>query len=173
MNGGGARGRGSYRQAGVLLLLVVMHFVQMGWLGDEGRIVRAAPDLLLLALLVYAIRATPGRASFAGLIVGLVSDALKPVAFGAGAMAHTSVAFLAAGGKAVFFAENILVSGGFFFAGAWVRDFLVVLASGHINTSDLLWQLGWWSPLRALTTAIVGVIVLFVFRRSLEVRMAE
>src|ERR1044071_8220537 len=75
------RGRGTYRQFGVLLILVVAHFVMMGWLGDEGSLVRGAPDLLLLALMVYSIRTTPGRASVAGFLVGLLSDALKPVAF--------------------------------------------------------------------------------------------
>jgi rod shape-determining protein MreD len=157
----------------VLALLVVLHFILLGWLSDQRGADRAAPDLMLLALLVYSIRNSPGRASVAGLLVGLVSDALMPVAFGAGAVAHTIVAYMAAWGKAVFFAENLLVSAGFFFGGAWVRDALVLLAGGHVSGSALVWQLAAWSPLRALTTAVAGVAVLVVFRRWLEMRLAE
>jgi len=162
-----------YREAAVLSLLVVSHFALLGWLGDQRVAVRAAPDLMFLALLVYSIRTTPGRASVAGFVVGLVSDALTPVAFGSGALAHTVVAYLAAWGKAVFFAENVLVSAGFFFGGVWMRDLLVLLSGGYAGGSALAWQLALWSPLKALTTAISGVTVLLVFRRWLEVRFAE
>jgi hypothetical protein len=37
----------------------------------------------------------------------------------------------------------------------------------------VLWQLGLWSPPKAATTALVGVVVLVVFRRSLSIRIAE
>jgi rod shape-determining protein MreD len=158
-----------YRLAGVLLLLVVLHFTVRPWLGNP----RAAPDFLLLALLVYAIRARPGSAAVAGFAVGLLGDALTPVAFGAGALAHTVVGYLAAWGKAVFFAENLAVNAGFFFAGAWVRDLLVLLGGGHVGGKELLWQLVLWSPLKAATTALVGVVVLVVFRRALAIRIAE
>lgn len=161
------RRRGQYREATVLALLVVSHFALRGLLGD------IAPDFLLLALLVYANRTTPGRASIAGFLVGLLSDALTPVAFGAGALAHTVVGYLAAWGKAVFFAENLMVSAGFFFGGAWVRDLLVLLSGGHVKGSALAWQLVWWSPINAAATAFSGVIVLLVFRRWLEVRFAD
>ena len=163
------RRRGLYREVAVFALLVVSHFALRGLLGDR----RVAPDFLLLALLVYAIRTTPGRAAIAGFLVGLLSDALTPVAFGSGALAHTVVGYLAAWGKAVFFAENLAVSAGFFFGGAWVRDLLVLLAGGHVRGTALAWQLGWWSPINALATAFSGVLVLVIFRRWLEVRMTE
>jgi rod shape-determining protein MreD len=158
-----------YRIAAVLLLLAVLHFALRPWFGENSR---AAPDLLLLALLVYAIRARPGAAAVAGFLVGLVGDALTPVAVGAGAMAHTIVGYLAAWGKAIFFAENLAVSGGFFLAGTWLRDLLVLLGGGHLQGSQLFWQLVVWSPLKALTTAAVGVTTLVVFRRWLPVRSA-
>jgi rod shape-determining protein MreD len=162
-------GRNRYRFGGVLLLLVASHFALRPWLGDP----RWAPDFLLLALMVYAIRSTPGQASVAGFLVGLLGDALTPVAFGSGALAHTIVGYLAAWGKAVFFAENALVSGGFFFAGTWIRDVLVLLAGGYVGGSAFFWQIIVWSPLKALTTAIAGVAVLVLFRRWLEVRIVE
>ena len=162
------RRAGTHRQAAVLLLLVLLHFSLRPWLGSP----RPAPDFLLLALLVYAIRARPGAAAVAGFLVGLISDALTPVAFGAGAMAHTVVGYLAAWGKAVFFAENLAVSAGFFAAGTWLRDVLVLLGGGGLQGTQLLWQVSVWSPLKAVTTALAGVVILVVFRRWLAVRWA-
>jgi len=158
--------RPRYRLGAMLLLLVVLHFALRPFLGDY----RSAPDFLLLALLVFAVRARPGDAAIAGFVVGLLADSLTPVAFGAGALAHTCVGYLAAWGKAVFFAENVLVSAGFFFLGTWLRDVLVLVAGGHMDHGVLFWQLAVWSPVKALTTALAGVVVLVLLRRSLQER---
>jgi hypothetical protein len=83
------------------------------------------------------------------------------------------VGYLAAWGKAVFFAENVLVSGGFFFAGTWIRDVLTMLAGGFAGSSEFLWQIVFWSPVKAFTTAIVGMMILITFPRWLEVRIVE
>lgn len=159
------RGVDRYRVALVLGLLVVLHFSVRPALGNPPW----APDFLLLALMMFAIRARPGHAAIAGFIVGLVSDAMAQVAFGAGALAHTVLGYLQAWGKAVFFPDNLLVNAGFFLAGAWVRDLLVLLAGGQTGPSTMLWQLGTWSLLQAAATAIVGVVVLVVFRRWLMI----
>lgn len=161
--------RGGYRLVAVLLILVVLHFTVPPFLGDR----RVAPDFLLLALLVYAIRARPGDAAVAGFLVGLLADALTPVAFGAGVLAHTVVGYLAAWGKAVFFAENVVVTTGFFLAGTWLRDVLVLIAGRHVAETVLLWQIGFWSPLKALMTALVGMVVLLLFRRWLQMRLPQ
>ena len=161
--------REPYRMIGVLGLLVLLHFFLRPFLGDS----RAAPDMLLLALLVYAIGARPGPAAIAGFAVGLVFDALTPVAFGSNAFAHAAVGYLAAWGKAVFFAENLLVNAGFFFVGTWIRDLLVLVAGRHIEGTAFFWQLAVWSVLKAATTALLGVAVLATFRRWLAVRVAE
>jgi rod shape-determining protein MreD len=122
---------------------------------------------------VYAIRARPGHGAIAGFIVGLVTDSLSPAAFGAGALAHTVVGYLAAWGKAVFFAENLLVNAAFFFLGTWLRDVLVLLVGQHAHGSALYWQIGYLSPIKALTTAIAGIVVLLLFRRWLNIRIGE
>jgi len=158
-----------YRLGLVMLLLVVLHFVLRPFLADF----RGAPDFLLLALLVFAIRARPGDAAIAGFIVGLLADSLTPIAFGAGALAHTCVGYLAAWGKAVFFAENLLVSAGFFFLGTWLRDAIVLVAGRHMDETALFWQLLVWSPVKALMTALVGLLVLLLFRQWLQIRIGE
>jgi rod shape-determining protein MreD len=152
----------------VLLILLALQFYVRPLLGYP----RIAPDFLLIGLLIYCIRSRPGDAALAGFAVGLVSDALTPSSFGAGALANTLVAYLAAWGRAVFFADNLLVNAGFFAIGLWLRDLIVLLASstvGHGAAADLLL----WSTLKALTTAVAGVMVLVIFRSWLSIRLAE
>ena len=62
----------------------------------------------------------------------------------------------------------LLVNAGFFFIGTWVRDLIMYLASGLGFNRDMLAQLALWSPLRALSTALVGLLVLLVFGRWLN-----
>jgi len=157
------------RVALVLGLLAVGHFALRPWLGDP----RFAPDLLFLAVLVYAVRTRPGRAAVAGFLIGLLSDSLNPVAFGSAMLAYSVVGYLAAWGKAVFFADNPAVAGGLFFAGVVIRDVLVLLWGGHAAGTTVFWQLALWTPLQALTTAFSGVLVLLLFRESLHVRVGE
>ena len=161
--------RDSWRFWGVLVLLVALQFSIRSRLGNE----RIAPDFLLLALLIYTIRARPGASAAAGFLVGLISDALAPASFGAGALAHTMVGYLSSYAKAVFFAENLLVNGGLIFAGTWLRNFIVAIASGKFVGPQLEWELLVWSPLEALTTAAAGVLVLTLFRQWLALRVEE
>jgi rod shape-determining protein MreD len=158
-----------YRFAVILAGLVVLQFSLRPRLGDD----RMAPDFLLLALLIYTIRAQPGKSAGAGFVVGLLRDALTPASFGAGALAHTLVGYLSAWSKAVFFAENLFVNGCLFFAGTWLRNLVMVLASGKMRGDVLGWELLVWSPIQSLTTAIVGVLVLWLFGRHLAIRLGD
>jgi len=151
---------------GVLLLL---QFAVRSRLGDE----RIAPDFLLLALLLYTIRSRPGPSAAAGFLVGLIGDALTPASFGVGALAHTIVGYLSSWAKAVFFAENLLVNGGLFFAGTWLRNVILVVASGKFSGQQLTWEVFVWSPLEGLTTAAAGIVILVVFRQWLPIRLGE
>ena len=158
-----------YRFVVILLGLVVLQFTLRPRMGDD----RMAPDFLLLALLIYTIRAQPGRSAVAGFLVGLVRDALTPASFGAGALAHTVVGFLSAWSKAVFFAENLFVNGCLFFAGTWLRNLIVAVFSGQMKGGMLGWELLVWSPIQSLSTAAVGVLVLWLFRRELAIRLGD
>lgn len=155
-----------YRYPAIMVALVVLHFTVRVRLGGD----RVAPDFLLLALLVYTIRAEPGRSAAAGFVIGLLRDALTPASFGAGALAHTLVGFFSSWAKAIFFAEHVFVKGCLFFAGTWLRNLIVLLASGRFRGGQLGWELLVWSPLQGLTTALVGVGVLWFFRGWLSPR---
>lgn len=158
-----------YRFVIVLAGLVVLQFSVRTRMGDD----RMAPDFLLLALLIYTIRQQPGKSAAAGFLVGLLRDALTPASFGAGALAHTLVGYLSSWSKAVFFAENIFVNGCLFFAGTWLRNLIVALASSKMRSGVLGWELLVWSPIQSLSTAVTGMVVLWLFRRELAIRMGD
>jgi rod shape-determining protein MreD len=129
-----------------------------------------APDFLLVALLLFAIRSRPGAAAVAGFLVGLAGDAMAPARVGAGALAHTVVGYLAAWGRAVFFPDNLFVNGLVIALGVWLRNAIQLLASGA-GTSSLASQLFIWAPLQALTTALTATLVLVLFQRWLDIRI--
>lgn len=156
------------RFALVMLLLVGLEFYLRPRLGNA----RVAPDFLMLALMIFAIRSRPGAAALAGFVIGFASDALTPARFGAAMLANTLVGYAAAWGRAVFFADNLLVNAGFIAVGVWLRDLLVLMASGT-GGKELAVQLGVWSPLMALSTAVTGIVVLTVFRDWLDIRLEE
>jgi rod shape-determining protein MreD len=150
----------------VMILLVVLQFYLRPRLWDT----RISPDFLLIAMMLFAMRSSPGLAALAGFAVGLLADTLTPARFGAGALAHTLVGYLASWGRAVFFADNMLVNAGFVAAGLWLRDFIVLMASGT-DHRQMLTELTLYSPLQALTTAGFALIVLVTFRSMFSVRL--
>lgn len=167
--GEGPRSRRSSDRVRVTLvigMLVLLEFYLLPSL-VEGR---AMPDLLLLALLLFCLRVSPGVAAVVGLCVGLVMDVLAPARFGANMLAHVLLGWGAAWGRAVFFADNLAVNAGLFFFGTWARNMLVLLLSGSslgVLGSEALW----WSPLQGITTAMVGVVIVILFRDWLAIRI--
>jgi len=150
----------------VIATLVLLHFYVRPRLFDT----RVAPDFLLFALVIFAMRSGPGAGAVAGFLVGLATDALSPARFGAATLADTIVGYGAAWGRAVFFADNLLVNAGFVAVGLWLRDLILLVASGTPQ-GQLLLELGVWSPLQALTTAAAGALVLYAFRQLFAVRL--
>ncbi|MBA3345792.1 MAG: rod shape-determining protein MreD [Gemmatimonadales bacterium] len=150
----------------VLTLLLVLHFYLRPRLGSS----RVSPDFLLIALMLFAMRSGPGAGALFGFGVGLISDALTPAQFGAGALAHTLVGYVAAWGRSVFFADNLLVNAAFVAAGLWLRDLVLLVASGT-GAGTLLTELTLYSPLQALTTGLFSLFVLFAFREWFSIRL--
>jgi rod shape-determining protein MreD len=150
----------------VMGLLVLLHFYLRPRLGSA----RVSPDFLLIALVFFAMRAGPGAGAVAGFLVGLVSDALTPAAFGAGALAHTVVGYLAAWGRAVFFADNLLVNAAFVAVALWLRDLILLVASGT-SQGALLMALALTSPVQALSTAVTALLILAAFREWFALRL--
>ena len=160
--------RGAWPLWFVLGVLALLHF----YLRPRVYTGQGAPDFLLLALLILSIRSRPGTAAVAGFVVGLVADVLSPARFGAGMLAHTLVAYVAAWGRAVFFADNLLVNAGVFFLGTWMRNFLVLLLSGFAAEAAFA-SVTLWSTLQALSTALAGVLVVLAIRHRVDFRLEE
>jgi rod shape-determining protein MreD len=160
--------RGAWPLWLVLGLLVILHF----YLRPRLYSGRGAPDFLLLALLIAAFRSRPGTAAMIGFLVGLVDDVLTPARFGAGMMAHTVVAYLAAWGRAIFFADNLLVNAGLFAAGTFLRNLLVLVVSGA-GAGALLGSVTRWGTMQSVTTAIAGTLVVLGIRHRVDFRLEE
>jgi rod shape-determining protein MreD len=132
----------------VLLLLVVLQFYIRPRLWNA----RVSPDFLLIGLMLFAMRSGAGAGALAGFLVGLIEDTLTPARFGAAALAHTVVGYLASWGR------------------AWLRD-LIVLVASETDHRQLLTELTFYSPIQALTTAAFALALLLTFRAVFSVRL--
>jgi rod shape-determining protein MreD len=143
--------------AGWVVLLVVLHYALrplLAW--------RVQADFLVIALLVIAVRTRPALAAFLGFVFGMLTDALAPESFGAGALALAMVGFASSWLKAAFFTENLLLNGVFVFLGKWAFDLIYMVAAHKMHFMDIVVQLLLWSPLAAVFTAVVGLVVLAI-----------
>ena len=143
----------------MLVLLVALHFTLrplLDW--------RAGVDFLVIAVLLVAVRVRPGMAAMVGLLVGTAVDSITPEALGAGALAMTLVAFGASRLKATFFSDDLGLNAIFVFLGKLVFDWVAIVAEGRLSGMTMVWQLFAWTPLSALATAAVGLLVLGAVR---------
>lgn len=150
----------------VLLALLLLEFYVRPRVWNA----RTSPDFLMIGLLIFAMGSRPGAGAIAGFVVGLVTDSLTPARVGAGMLAHTIVGYLASWARAVFFAENVLVHAGMFFGGVWLRNLIVLAASGTARGSFVQEALV-IGPLQAASTAVAGVIVLYIVQEWLAIRL--
>jgi rod shape-determining protein MreD len=151
----------------VLLLLVAAHFALRPRLGDP----RYAPDFLLIALLFLAIRSRPGIGAVAGFVVGILTDAVAPTAFGAAALATTLIGFGAGWIRSMFVTDNLLINALFVLTAAWLRDLIQVVASNQLGGRAVLWQLLTISPLAAASTAAAAFVVRLFLRTWLDTKV--
>jgi len=149
----------------MLALLVTLHFTLrplLDW--------RAGVDFLVIGVLLVAVRVRPGVAAVLGLALGAAVDAMNPEAMGAGALAMTLMAFAASRLKAAFFADDLGLNAVFVFLGKVFFDIVATFAEGRLSGMTLLWQLIAWTPLSAVATAAVGLVVLAAVRPAFEER---
>ena len=156
---------GFFKGVAVFLLLVVLHYAVRPLLGT-----RVSIDFLVIAILLIAIHVRPGVAALIGFATGLIADSMTPLSLGAGAMAMSAVASGASWLKAVVFGDNILAQLIFLGAGKLAFDIIYLVVESRLAMGDLFVQLLLWSPLSALATGLVGVLVVLTFRISMESR---
>lgn len=125
---------------------------------------RANVDFVIIAILFSAVRMRPGLAALTGFLTGLALDALVPDSFGASALLLTLLSFGASWLKGVFFADHISLTALFVFGGKWVFDATMMMLTGGFSGNAVATTLLIWSPLSAVLTALVAVLLLTVFR---------
>ena len=149
----------------VLLVLVALHFTLrplLDW--------RAGVDFLVIGVLLVAVRVRPAAAAIVGLLFGLMLDSMNPEALGAAALAMTITAFVASRLKAAFFADDLGINAVFVFGGKVLFDVIAIIAERRLGGANLLWQLLAWTPLSALATAVIGVVVMALVRPAIDER---
>ncbi len=149
----------------MLALLVTLHFTLrplLDW--------RAGVDFLVIGVLLVAVRVRPGAAAVVGLALGAAVDAMSPEALGAGALAMTLMAFGASRLKAAFFTDDLGLNAVFVFIGKVFFDLVATIAEGRLSGMTLVWQLLAWTPLSAVATAAVGLVVLAAVRPAFAER---
>jgi len=150
---------------GVFALLVVLHYTVRPLIGT-----RISVDFMVIAVLLTAVHVRPGVAALMGFVTGVITDSLTPQAFGAGALAMSVVASVASWLKSTVFGDNLFLQAIFLAAGKWAFDIVYIVAEHRLSFGDLLIQLLWWSPLSAVATGLVGVLVVVTFKISMESR---
>ena len=153
----------AFKVAIAFVLLVLLHYTLrplLAW--------RAGPDFLIIALLLVAVRVRPGIAALVGLGLGLMADSLVLSAFGSSALAMCAIGFAAAWLKAVFFADNLVLNGLFFFLGKLTFDIVYLFTERRLGGTELITELLVWSPLRAAVTAAAGLLMLALLRPLLQ-----
>jgi len=142
-----------------IALLIVLHFLLRVGLGYE----QLAPDLLVIALLLAARSLPAGTAAGLGLLLGILDGALVPFALGASALALVVLGFVGARSRELFSEENYLLLALYLFAGKWVFDAIVFLATGDMFRPGASY-LVLVSPLTAVYAAVAGLLSVKVYR---------
>ncbi|CAN5801544.1 MAG: hypothetical protein H0W11_03165 [Gemmatimonadetes bacterium] len=143
----------------VVISLIVLHFVLrigLGW----GQL---APDLIVAALLIAAREMRADLAAGLGLLLGVLEGSVIPFTLGSSAIALTILGYLGARTRDLVAGDSLLFLAFYLFAGKWLFDLLLYLATGAIigpEASSLLLI----SPLAALYVAAVGVLTLSLYR---------
>lgn len=142
--------------------VLVAHFflhLALG-LGDS------APDLLTVALLLAVRRARGSVAAFLGLVLGLLSDALASVAFGAESIVLTILGFLGARSRDLFEGDSLLFIGVYLFLGKWLHDVAYSFLAHQLARGDLVTRLFMQAPVAALYAAAAGIVAVLVYRAA-------
>jgi rod shape-determining protein MreD len=139
-------------------LLVLAHFTLHVGFGLGS----AAPDLLTLALLVFAREVGVGTAAATGLAVGLLEDALAVLSFGANAVALALLAGLGSATRELFVGDSSLFGVSYLFMGKLARDLLHWVLVGAELREPFVRTVVLDGGIAAAYLAAVGVSLFFV-----------
>jgi len=119
----------------------------------------ATPDLMLLSLLILSRELAIGTAAGAGLVLGLLEDALAVLSFGANAVTFTLVAAVGAASREVFLGDSPWFGFSFVFLGKLARDILHWVLVGPDLREPFVRTVVFEGGLAALYVALVGGVI--------------
>ena len=152
----------NFREAIVVVGLILAHLLLRIGFGLEN----AAPDLMLLALLLASRSLSLGGGAMLGFGLGLLEDAFSMLSFGASVFALTLVGTMGAQVRHLFVGRSIFFQSTYFFLGKWVRDLLAWLVSNPDSREVFIDHVLLESPLMALYAAAAGVCVRYLFLKE-------
>lgn len=132
--------------------LALVHFLLHVGFG-----LRAAPDLLTVALLLGAREVGIGTAAALGLVAGLLEDSLSVLAFGANALAMTLVGVAGGATRDLFVGDSRLFVVTYFLFGKWLRDLIHWIAVGDVFRQPFVDQVLIGGFLGGMWAALVGL----------------
>jgi rod shape-determining protein MreD len=145
----------------LIAVLVILHFTLHVAIGLDA----SAPDLLTVAVLLAARRLKGSMAALAGLLLGVLNDALSLTAFGAEALANSMIGFLGARSRDLFEGDSLLFVVGYVFLGKWLHDVLYFVFTR--STHDAPWStLVTTAPVAAIYAALAAMAALLVYRAA-------
>ncbi|MDE2655656.1 MAG: rod shape-determining protein MreD [Gemmatimonadetes bacterium] len=150
------------REATVVAGLIVAHLLLRIGFGLQN----AAPDLMLLALLLASRSLSLGGGALVGFCLGLLEDAFSMLSFGASVFALTLVGTMGAQVRHMFVGRSIFFQSTYFFLAKWVRDLLAWLVSNPDSRDVFVDHVLIESPVAALYVAAAGLSVRYLFLKD-------
>lgn len=138
--------------------LVVLHFLLHVGFGIGG----AAPDLLVVALLLASREVGIGAAAGIGLAFGILEDALSVLAFGVNSVAMTLVGLAGGTTRDLFVGDSLLFLVSYFVLGKFVRDLLAWTLMGAALREPFVTQVLVHGLLGGVYAAVVGIVLMAV-----------
>ena len=140
----------------VVALLVILHLVLRVALGVGP----AAPDFLLIAVLIGSRSLGPGGGAAVGFTLGLLEDAFSLLSFGANTVALTLSGILGGVTRDLFVGDSGVFQLSFLFVGKFLRDAAYWVLAEPTVRGDFVDQVLIFGGAQAAYAAVVGTIVL-------------
>ncbi len=142
----------------VAAVLVVLHFFLHVGLGIGG----AAPDLLVVALLLVSREVGIGGAAGVGFALGLLEDALSVLAFGVNSAAMALVGLAGGTTRDLFVGDSLAFLVSYFVLGKFTRDLLAWVVMGAVLRGPFVAQVLVEGLLGGVYAAVVGIALMAV-----------
>lgn len=136
--------------------LILLHFLLRVGLG----VGEAAPDLLVVALLLMSRETGLGVAAGMGFALGLLEDALSILAFGANSVALTVLGILGGTTRDLFVGDSLFFLVSYFVLGKLARDVLHWVLVGEALRGPFVADALLGGLMAGVYAAVVGIVVM-------------